>query len=51
MSIDRIVFAFAGAIVMLSVVLGYLVSPYWLLLAGFAMILRKFGVAPGCAFG
>jgi hypothetical protein len=66
MSIDRIVLAFAGAMVTLSLMLGYLVSPYWLLLAGFvglnllqsaftgfcplAMILRKLGYLPGAAF-
>jgi hypothetical protein len=66
MSIDRIVFAFAGLMITLSLVLAYAVSPYWLLLAGFmglhllqaaftgfcplATILKKFGVAPGCAF-
>jgi len=67
MNIDRIVFAFAGSMVLIGVVLGYAMSPWWLLLAGFvganllqsaftgfcplAMILRKVGVKPGCAFG
>ena len=66
MSIDRIVLAFAGAMTLLSLVLGYYVSPYWLLLAAFvglnlfqaaftgfcplALILKKFGVRPGAAF-
>jgi hypothetical protein len=66
MNIDRFVFAFAGIMILLSLVLGYAVSPYWLLLAAFvglnmlqaaftgfcplAMILRKLGVAPGAAF-
>jgi hypothetical protein len=66
MSIDRIVLAFAGSMVLLSIVLGYYVSPYWLLLAGFvganllqssftgfcplAIILKKLGFAPGAAF-
>ena len=66
MSIDRIVLAFAGAMVILSLVLARFVSPYWLLLAGFvglnlmqssftgfcplALILKKLGVAPGVAF-
>jgi hypothetical protein len=66
MNIDRFVFAFAGVMILLSLVLGYTVSPYWLLLAAFvglnmlqaaftgfcplAMILRKLGVAPGAAF-
>ena len=35
MSIDRIVLAFAGAMTLLSLVLAYYVSPYWLLLAAF----------------
>jgi len=66
MSIDRIVLAFAGTMVLLSVILGYSVSPYWLFLAAFvglnllqsaftgfcplAIILRKLGYAPGAAF-
>ena len=66
MSIDRLVLAFAGSMILLSLALSYLFSPYWLLLAGFvglnlfqsaftgfcplAIILRKFGVAPGAAF-
>lgn len=66
MSIDRIVLAFAGFMVILSLILSYYVSPYWLLLAGFvglnlfqaaftgfcplAMILRKLGYHPGAAF-
>jgi len=66
MSIDRIVLAFAGTMVLLSLVLAYFFSPYWLLLAAFvglnllqsaftgfcplAIILRKSGYAPGAAF-
>ncbi|HVY81634.1 MAG TPA: DUF2892 domain-containing protein [Steroidobacteraceae bacterium] len=66
MSIDRIVFAFAGTMVLLSVALTYFFSPGWLILAGFvglnmlqaaftgfcplAMILRKAGCHPGAAF-
>lgn len=66
MSIDRIVFAFAGFMITLSVLLAYFVSPWWLLLTLFvglnelqaaftgfcplAMILRKAGVRPGVAF-
>lgn len=66
MSIDRIVLAFAGAMITLSLVLSYFVSPYWLILAGFvglnmfqaaftgfcplAMVLKKLGYQPGCAF-
>jgi hypothetical protein len=66
MNIDRIVFAFAGSVVLLSVALGYFVSPWWLLLALFvganqlqsaftgfcplARILVRLGVKPGSAF-
>ena len=66
MTIDRIVLAFAGAMVLLSLLLSYLVNPWWLGLAGFvgvnlfqaaftgfcplAMILKKLGAAPGAAF-
>lgn len=66
MSIDRAVFAFAGFVVLVSLALGWFVSPYWLLLtafAGFNMIqasftgfcppaifLRWLGVRPGKAF-
>jgi hypothetical protein len=66
MNIDRAVLAFAGAMVLLSVVLAWLVSPYWLLLAAFvgvnliqasftgfcpaAMIFSKLGMKSGCAF-
>lgn len=67
MSIDRMVFAFAGAMILLSLALSYLFTPYWLLLAAFvglnilqaaftgfcplALILKKLGVKPGAAFG
>lgn len=66
MSIDRIVMAFAGAMVLVSVTLAHFVSPWWMLLAGFvglnmfqaaftglcplAMILKRLGVQPGAAF-
>tara|TARA_B100000614_G_scaffold224497_1_gene213409 strand:- start:59 stop:274 length:216 start_codon:yes stop_codon:yes gene_type:complete len=66
MSIDRVVMAFAGAMVLLSAVLAYLVSPWWLALTAFvgvnlfqsaftgfcplAMILKAVGLRPGCAF-
>lgn len=36
MNIDRAVLAFAGCVVLVSVVLGYYISPYWLLLTVFA---------------
>ncbi len=67
MSIDRIVLAFAGVMVLASLALGYFVSPWWLLLTAFvglnllqsaftgfcpaAMVLKKAGVRPGQAFG
>ena len=66
MNIDRAVFAFAGVMVLLSLVLGYWVHPAWLLLAAFvglnmlqaaftgfcplAKILKKFGMKTGQAF-
>jgi hypothetical protein len=66
MTIDRVVMGFAGTMVLLSLTLSYLVSPYWLLLAVFvgvnllqssftgfcplAIILKKLGVASGAAF-
>lgn len=67
MTIDRIVLAFAGGMVLLSLALAYLVSSWWLILAGFvglnllqaaftgfcplALVLRKLGATPGAAFG
>jgi len=66
MAIDRIVFAFSGAMITLSLILAWLVSPYWLALTAFfglhllqapftgfcplTMILKKLGFAPGPAF-
>jgi hypothetical protein len=66
MSIDRMVMAFAGAMVLMSLVLGLYVSPNWYWLTAFvganlfqasftgfcplAMILRRIGVRPGAAF-
>jgi hypothetical protein len=66
MTIDRIVLAFTGTMVLLSLLLGLLVSPYWLLLTGFvglnllqsaftgfcplAILLKKLGQMPGPAF-
>lgn len=66
MNIDRAVMAFAGTVIVVSVLLAYLVSPWWLLLTLFvgfnltqasftgfcplAMILRKLGVKPGASF-
>lgn len=66
MSIDRLVFAFAGTIILLSLLLFWLFSPYWLILTAFvglnmaqaafsgfcplAIILKRLGVKPGLAF-
>lgn len=66
MTLDRAVMAFAGAMILLSVVLTVWVSPYWiwftvfiglnLLQASFtgfcpaATIFRRLGVKSGCAF-
>jgi hypothetical protein len=66
MNIDRMVMAFAGSMVLLSVVLSQLVSAYWLGLTVFvglnmlqaafsgfcplAMALKKLGKKPGMAF-
>ena len=66
MNIDRIVLAFAGSMVLLSLALGWWVAPAWFWLAAFvganllqsaftgfcplAMILKWLGLKPGCAF-
>lgn len=66
MSIDRIVLAFAGTVILLSLLLGVYVSPNWFWLTAFvganlfqsaftgfcplALILRRLGVQPGAAF-
>ena len=66
MSIDRLVMAFAGAMILASLLLGIYVSPNWFWFTAFvganlfqasftgfcplAMILRKLGVQPGAAF-
>lgn len=66
MQIDNAVLALAGAMVLLGVVLAWLVTLWGLLLAGFvglnllqssvtgfcpaAMIFRRLGLKPGCAF-
>lgn len=66
MSIDRAVMAFAGFMVLLSLALSELYSPFWLLLTAFvglnllqasftgfcpaAMIFRKLGLKSGNAF-
>ncbi len=66
MSIDKIVMAFAGSVVLLSIALTLAVSPWWLLLAGLvalnliqasftgfcplAIMLKMAGIRPGAAF-
>ena len=66
MSIDRLVLAFAGLMILVSLLLGVLVSPYWFWFTAFvganlfqsaftgfcplAVILKKTGVRPGAAF-
>ena len=66
MTVDRAVLAFAGLMVLVSLALGYYVSPYWYLLTAFAglnmlqasftgfcpaaMAFKKLGVRPGLAF-
>lgn len=66
MVIDRIVLAFAGSMVLASLLLAWWMSPYWLLLAGLvgvnlfqaaftgfcplAVLLKKLGYRPGAAF-
>lgn len=67
MTIDRMVLAFAGALVSIATLLAWLASPWWLLLTGFvglnllqsaftgfcplAIVLKHLGVTPGAAFG
>lgn len=66
MSIDRIVMAFAGSVILTSLALSHFFSPWWLLLTAFvgvnllqaaftgfcplAMILKRYGAKPGAAF-
>jgi hypothetical protein len=66
MTIDNAVMAFAGFLVLLGLALGVLHSPYWLLLPAFvgvnliqasftgfcpaAMVFKRLGLRPGCAF-
>ena len=65
MNLDRAVLALAGTMILLSVLLTALVSPWWLLLTTFvglnllqtsvtgfcpaAWVFKKFGVSTGCA--
>ena len=66
MSIDRIVFAFAGTVILTSLALSQYHAVEWLWLTAFvganllqsalsgfcplAMVLKKLGAKPGCAF-
>ncbi len=66
MNVDRAVFTFAGSMLLISLALAWLVSPYWLLLAAFvglnmiqaaftgfcpaATVFRKLGLKDGPAF-
>jgi len=66
MSIDRAVMAFAGAMILVSLALSQLHSPYWLLFTAFvganlmqasftgfcpaAMVFKRLGFRPGTAF-
>ena len=66
MSIDRVVFAVAGSFILISLLLAHYHSENWLWFTAFvganllqsaftgfcpmAIILKKLGVKPGCAF-
>ena len=66
MTLDRAVLAFAGFVVLFSVAMSQLFSPWWLALTAFAgfnliqsaftgfcpaaIVFRKLGLAPGVAF-
>jgi hypothetical protein len=66
MTIDRAVLAFAGCVVLLSLLLAHFVHPAWLWLTAFAganmlqsaftgfcpaaIVFRKLGVKPGAAY-
>lgn len=66
MNVDNAILAFAGAVILASLLLALLFSPYWLLLTAFvganmlqaaftgfcpaAIIFRKLGLRSGCAF-
>ena len=66
MTIDRAVLLFAGLVILTGLLLGYFVSPWWLLLSAFAganliqsaftgfcpaaIVFKKLGVKPGPAF-
>jgi len=66
MNVDRAVMAFAGLVILTSLLLATYVSPWWLLLTAFAglnmlqaaftgfcpaaIVFRKLGCKAGCAF-
>ena len=66
MTIDSAVLSFAGLVVLLGLLLGWLVNPYFYLISAFAglnltqagitgfcpaaTILKRLGIKPGCAF-
>lgn len=66
MNIDRVVFAFAGLVILIGTALSFYVHPYWMALPAFvglnllqsaftgfcplAMILKALGFKSGCAF-
>ena len=66
MTVDRAVLIFAGVVVLVSLALGFTVSPYWYLLTAFvglnliqasftgfcpaAIIFKRLGIKPGEAF-
>ena len=66
MNMDRIVLAFAGLMILVSLLLGLYVNPYWFWFTAFvganlfqaaftgfcplALILKRVGVRPGAAF-
>ena len=66
MNVDRAVLTLAGSVVLISILLAWLVSPYWLLLTAFvganlfqasftgfcpaAIVFRRLGLKTGPAF-
>lgn len=66
MSVDRMVFVFAGCVVLLGVTLAHFVNPWWIALSIFAgvnmiqaaftgfcpaaMVFKNLGFKPGAAF-
>lgn len=67
MTIDRAVMAFAGCMILVSLALSQIMSPYWLWFTAFvglnllqaaftgfcpaAMLFKRLGLRPGAAFG